>query len=513
MKYIIDFLDTATQEQIDSWLVTNNISSARRLTTQTNVYSAESGELPLVSDLVESVQEDCNISTQLLNTVEVLPASVTQPATFNHDADWWKTACVNSLDFAEESTSYEKRGSRANVYVVDSGVNLDHPDFAGTNVQNLFSFNEDFSDTNGHGTAIISVIVGNELGITNSTVKSVKVFDSSKTTMTSDLVAAFDAVLVDILANPTKAAIVNLSWSIPKDEYIESKIQALINTGALVVAAAGNSGVPIENVTPASMANVFTIGAYTEDFEPADFSNFTSTNSNTPNATNHGALDGWAPGTLINVALINGNVGTSAGTSIAAGIMSACLAYTSDLVYTADEVVPNYDWHLKDLTLNKANLLTLSEKYAGSVNLVAGFSVKASSGLTTGSYSATRVVYSGVNVHGKLVLNSFVEKVELDKTLPEGLSLSNGWIVGALTNPAEDSEQLEYQVTVTFKSGEVNTFRLVLILAKVDTVAGDTPVDITLQACSWTSYCDGVCSGYCYSCGKGECQCSNTDCQ
>jgi len=517
MKYIIDFIDLATQDQIDAWLASNSISSSTKMATLTNVFVVESAAQPIATELVESIQEDRNISSQLLNTVENIPAQTTETATFDHDTEWWKTASIFNLDFNASSTTYQKRGSRTNVYVVDSGVKTDHPDLVNAGITNLFSFNGDFEDTNGHGTAIASVIVGDKLGITISKVKSVKIFDSTKTTMTSDLVAAFDAILADMLNNQTSAAIVNLSWSIPKNEYLESKIQALINAGAIVVAAAGNSGVPIENVTPASMDQVMTIGAYTEEFVPADFSNFTSTVKNTPNETNHGALDGWAPGTNINVAAIDNTVGKASGTSIATGIMTACLAYTSDIMYTESEVVPNYEADLKDWTLNKANLLTLSDKYEGSVNLIASFSDTAGEGLTSGSYSATRLVYSNAAVHGKLVVNSFVDKVELDGVLPEGLSLSNGWIVGQLVNPPSASEQHDYTVTATFKTGEVHSFKLNLILIAADIQEGDEPVDITLQACSinyaGSGNCGGTCSGgYCRSCDKYDCRCSNQYC-
>jgi len=516
MKYIIDFLDTATQEQIDSWLASNNITTSKRVTTRSNVFVVESVVAPTATDLVDEITEDSNVSAKLLNTAEVIPAATTVTATFDHDADWWKTASAGELEFADTSTTYEKRGARTNVYVVDSGVMQSHSEFADVNVQNLFSFNGDFSDTNGHGTAIASVIAGVNLGITNSVIKNVKVFDSSKTTMTSDLVAAFDAILDDIIANKDSASIVNLSWSIPKDEYLESKIQALINAGALVVASAGNSGVPIEQVTPASMEAVFTIGAYTEDFEPAEFSNYTSTTKNTQNATNFGALDAWAPGTNIQVATIDGNVGTAAGTSIATGIMSACLAYNSNLMYTETQVVPSFSNFLIDITLRKANLLTLSDKYEGSVNILASFSHKAGPGLTSGHYTATRVVYANTDVYAFLAFNSMVQKIELSGVLPEGLSLSNGWIVGRMANPPAETQTLDYEVTATFNTGEVHVFTLYLILAPESVMPGDSPVGIDLSVvCTWNTVgcTSGGCSGYCRECEKYDCSCSNLECR
>jgi hypothetical protein len=517
MNYIVDFLDTATQEQIDSWLVSNSATASKRVATLSNVFVVECAAQPTATDIVTEITEDVNVSAKLLNTVEVIPAATTTTATFDHDADWWKTASVGELEFSDTSTTYEKRGARTNVYIVDSGIMQSHNEFVGVNVQNLFSFNNDFSDTNGHGTAIASVIAGNNLGITNSVIKSVKIFDSSKTTMTSDLVAAFDAILSDVIANQGTASIVNLSWSIPKDAYVESKIQALLNAGALVVASAGNSGVPIEQVTPASMADVFTIGAYTEDFVPAEFSNYTSTTKNTPNATNFGALDGWAPGTNINVATLDGSVGVSAGTSIAAGIMTACLAYNSDRVYTETQVVPAYHGYLTGITLRKANLLTLSDKYEGSVNIIAAFSNKAGAGLTSGTYSAARIIYANHDTYALVAFNSVTQQIVLDGVLPEGLYLSNGWIVGRMVNPPAETQKLEYTVTVTFNTGEIHSYRLQLILAPATVAPGDAPAGVSLDVvCGWDDamgYCpDGGCSGFCRECDKYWCQCSFEQC-
>jgi len=511
MKFLIDFADSASQQEIDSWMTQNNVTSYSTMNALNGVYIVECAVAPTSTEIVETIVEDQNVSAQLLNTVEIIPASTGEVSTFSHDTDWWKTASAYEIDFNVDSSTFVKRGAKTSVYVVDSGIFAGHSEFEGVNIQNVFSFNGDFEDTNGHGTAIASVVAGKSLGIANSTVKVVKVFDSSKTTMLSDLVQAFDAILADILANPGSMPIVNISWAISKNEYIESKIQELINAGAFVVVSAGNNGTPIQNVTPASMESVLTIGAYDENFEPANFSNYTSATSNTAGETNYGALDGWAPGTNIASALIDGNVGLVAGTSIAAGIMTACLAYNSDILYSNVGYTASVKFFLEMYGMLKKNMLTLPAPYDASINRVATFVTKATTTMTSGSLRVSRVAYDNVDMHGFLVAAPYTTKVELDGELPEGLSLSNGWIVGRLVSAPVDSQTLTYTVTVTHDGGEVNTYPLTLYLARAGTPPGDYPVDIFPQIPQQNycgNYCDGPCDGTCTSCDKTDCRCN-----
>lgn len=514
MKYIIDFIDGASKLAIDEWMAQNSVSSHEELSTEAKVYLVEVEQKPEATSIVESITIDENISNQLLSVIEILPASTGDQAEFNHDSEWWKTASMYDVDFEKESSTFTKRGERTTVYVVDSGVKIDHPEFEGTAVSNLFSFNDDFQDTNGHGTSIASVISGNAVGLTMSKVKSVKVFDNTKTTMTSDLVAAFDAILNDMVEHPESIAIVNMSWSIPKNEYIESKIEGLINAGAFVVASAGNSGTAIENVTPASMERVLTIGAYTPDFVPADFSNYTSSVKNTEAETNYGALDAWAPGVDIGCALLDDTIGSVSGTSIATAIVSACLAYNSNSLYSKEGFTAEIDLFLKAYTLNKKNMLTLEGKYSESINCIVAFISAPVASWKSGTASVARLVFADTDMRGFLSSSAYVSKIELDKELPSGLSLSNGWLVGRLTSPPETAETIKYVVTVTYDTGDTGTVFFTLLLAPAGAPANEIPLEFTQYAgrCSPDGgfYCSSInCSMYCPNCDpkSGNCPC------
>lgn len=521
MKYIIDFVDAASTTSIKRWMTTNGITTYITLNASKSVYLVDSDTEPKVTPLVESITKDENVSAQLLNTVEIIPASAGEVSEFDHEADWWKTAAAYEVDFDAASSTFERRGAKTNVYIVDSGVHADHPEFEGAKLEQLFSFNDDFSDTNGHGTALASLVCGKTLGITASTVKSVKVFDSSKSTMTSDLVRAFDAIVADIVANPDTVAVVNLSWSIPKNEYIEAKINALIDANAFVVVSAGNSGTPIQDVTPASMDRVLTIGSYDPDFKPAKFSNYTSDIKNTDGEINHGALDAWAPGVDIQVALIDGTIGVSAGTSISAAITTACLAYNSDSLYANEGVTASVDFFLRDYSLSKRNMLILEEQYAASANIIVTFITSTTHTWRNYTYNVMRLAYDNQDMMGFLAPGAYVNKIEFDSPLPEGLTLSRGWIIGRLAQAPEKTEFRYYNVTITYHTGEVSACRLTLVLLAGGTPPGDVPVELKQNAdrgCVASStgpggyaYCSNwVCESGCPNCDPkiGDCPCN-----
>ena len=82
-------------------------------------------------------------------------------------------------------------GTNVVVYLVDSGIDISHPQFVNANIQNLWSWDENFTDVNGHGTAMASLIVGESLGVVPEAIlKNVQIpFGTSITT--SVLLTAF----------------------------------------------------------------------------------------------------------------------------------------------------------------------------------------------------------------------------------------------------------------------------------------------------------------------------------
>lgn len=447
MNYILDFKNTTTDDQISSYISENSLAVIKTYSHFDKIFLVSGNSLPPKTEILEHVVEDHDHGISLLETVNIIDfVSVTSDVNLNDEKNWWKISLFNKVDFEKESQQVKKVGSRINVYLLDSGVNLSHLDFSEGRIENLFSFNNDFSDTKGHGTALASVITGKDCGISNATVKSVKIFDVNQPTLQSDMISALDAVLVDFIANGQKQSILNLSWAIPKNEYIEAKLNYLISLGLKVLCAAGNNGVPISDVTPASMKNVIKVGAFNQNFEPCNFSNYEGGShvSVTSNLTNHADNQhdyfGWAPGELIYAANKDGTFGYTAGTSIACAIATGVLAHNLDLFYTSDtSMYPNYyfdTYTAYESVFLRNNILNLSEKYSSTRNSITTILLDTNIGHLDDNLSEIRYINYPYNSFFKLRICDTLNynKVTYNglENISADLKIDNGFLYGKI---------------------------------------------------------------------------------
>ena len=255
-----------------------------------------------------------------------------------------------------------------NVYLMDSGVNAAHSEF-NNNVVDLFSMIPgNFADGVGHGTSLASAIVGQTCGVGPGyvTVKNVKIFDTSRGTTLEDLINAFQAIANDAIANPG-IHVVNMSWVISKNTIVENVIQQLIDTlNIKFVCAAGNSGTPIELLTPASMKSILTVGAIDSSNTICGFTNY---NTDAVDITlplfTETSVDVFAPGFNCKAANYLDNTGfmSSTGTSIASAYVAGVAAYTALLNYPT--VVSQKNLYDSIIGYSTKELITITDpKYA-----------------------------------------------------------------------------------------------------------------------------------------------------
>jgi serine protease len=266
------------------------------------------------------------------------------------------TPGVATADIGWRAAQTRVDGSGVVVAVVDSGVELTHPDLAGSiwvngdevcgngidddgngfvDDCNGYDFiNRDGTPfdqrtaggaavDNNHGThvaGIIAAATSNGVGVAGVAsgvrIMSVKVFENGSTTI-STIIQGID------YASSNGADIINLSLgSSPGSPYSQALYDAVARAeqrGSLVVAAAGNSGVDIDRspVWPASLANpnVITVGASTNRDARASFSNYGVV-----------GVDVFAPGQSIVSSVGGGGYAFYNGTSMAAPMVSGVAA-------------------------------------------------------------------------------------------------------------------------------------------------------------------------------------------
>lgn len=184
MKFIIDFYDNVVLEDIQLYLSSINGSVIKTYNNFTKTYLIETETQIVESNLIQSYSRDDDQSISLLTQfvslnagwAKDLIASENIDLDINSEADWWKIYSLKYPNFSS-SNHINRKGADVKVYILDSGIKLDHPEFSNRDVSNLWSFNNNYDDNNGHGTAIASIISGNNCGITNSKLRSVKIFD------------------------------------------------------------------------------------------------------------------------------------------------------------------------------------------------------------------------------------------------------------------------------------------------------------------------------------------------
>lgn len=222
------------------------------------------------------------------------------------------------------------------VIVMDSGINAAHAEFAGVTVEDFYKLSRfaDYSDEAGHGTAVASAAVGVNIGVCNhAKLVNCKVFTATYKPTLLELGAALDAIIARQAADPTTARVVNCSWTTNTSPYLNNKFQTLVNAGVVVVAAAGNTGIDVANLTPAGLANVITIAASDIDDVAAGFNDFAAADADI--TTNSGRfLDFFAPGVGVTLAERAGGYFVVSGTSASAGYASGVVADLVGLVPT-----------------------------------------------------------------------------------------------------------------------------------------------------------------------------------
>ena len=176
------------------------------------------------------------------------------------------------------------KGQSIVVAVIDTGLDLNHPDLQGQWVQGYNELNplNPPQDDQGHGThvsGIISATMNNQIGIAgiapSSKIMPVKVLDSRGKGDDMDVSAGIQ------WAADHGANIINLSLgedikqagSLGDSVYIAEAVRYAQSKGILVVAAAGNDGVGTIGY-PAILPGVLSVAATTSQNKLTDFSNY-----------------------------------------------------------------------------------------------------------------------------------------------------------------------------------------------------------------------------------------------
>ncbi|KAK4544675.1 hypothetical protein LTR36_003924 [Oleoguttula mirabilis] len=268
-------------------------------------------------------------------------------------------------------------GEGVDVYIIDTGTNVDHVDFEGrASWGKTIPQGDADEDGNGHGTHCSGTVAGKKYGVAKKAhVKAVKVLRSNGSGSMSDVVKgveyAAESHLGEIAAAKKgkgkkgfKGSAANMSLGGGKSAILDQAVNAAVDAGIHFAVAAGNDNADSCNYSPAAADKAVTVGASTLADERAYFSNFGKCN------------DIFAPGLNIQSTWIGSKyaVNTISGTSMASPHIAGLLAYmlslqpSKDSSYAVAEVTPK---KLKAELISIATEGALSDVPSSTKNILA----------------------------------------------------------------------------------------------------------------------------------------------
>lgn len=247
----------------------------------------------------------------------------------------WGLARISHRDWSSDNSKTEflfseADGSGVKAYVIDTGIDISHPDFGGR-ARYGKSFVRDTTtgdytranDANGHGTHVAGIIGSNTCGVAKmAELIAVRVLDGDGSGTLSDVIAGVGWVVKEHLKKPTDKSVINMSLGGMRSPTLDRAVNGAASSGVHVVVAAGNEATNACNGSPSGADKVLTVGASTQEDGVAFFSNYGP------------CLDVFAPGHFILSTWLNGQYKLLSGTSMAsphvAGIAAALLSRSEE---------------------------------------------------------------------------------------------------------------------------------------------------------------------------------------
>ncbi len=221
-------------------------------------------------------------------------------------------------------------------WVIDTGIDLDHPDLTVNTSYSRSFVGGTADDQNGHGTHVAGTIAAknNSIGVVGvaagATVVSVRVLNSSGSGSMSGILSGVDWVS----RNGYAGDVANMSLGGGAYATLDNAVVNASNQGIWFAVAAGNESQNANNVSPARAngARIRTVSAHDSNDRFASFSNF----ANPP-------IDFCAPGVSINSTWLNGGYNTISGTSMATPHVAGIMLVNSGTINTRGYVSSDPD--------------------------------------------------------------------------------------------------------------------------------------------------------------------------
>jgi subtilisin len=239
--------------------------------------------------------------------------------------------------YNDPEIAFTSGGEGVNVTVLDTGVNVNHPDLKSRIVQCKDFTNSRFpvidgkcDDKNGHGTHVAGIIAadaGADKKGLYGVAPSAKIF-AYKVCGTNGSCYADDIAVGLKTAVSEGANVINMSFGTDKDvPLIRDAVNYATSNGVLLVAAAGNDGPFPDSIDyPAAYASVIAVGAINDKLEVTNWSSRGINSSTEAGVINDRDIEFASPGEYIESTWNNGGYVVLSGTSMASPFVAGLAA-------------------------------------------------------------------------------------------------------------------------------------------------------------------------------------------
>jgi subtilisin len=246
---------------------------------------------------------------------------------------------VNRVD-GDLSSALSSGGTKApvnaDIAIVDTGIDLTHPDLNVYNEKSFVSGTSSANDDNGHGTHVAGIAAAKDNGIgvvgmaPGARLWAVKVLDSSGAGSVSDIIAGIDYVT----EHANEIDVVNLSFGCEcSSPALNEAVNNAVAAGITFVVASGNSNKDASTFLPANNPNVIAVSAIADSDGKCGAvgpSTKCGNDDTLANFSNYGpALDIAAPGVGILSTYKDGKYAVLSGTSMASPHVAGAAALLS----------------------------------------------------------------------------------------------------------------------------------------------------------------------------------------
>jgi len=249
--------------------------------------------------------------------------------------------------------TYSEDAAGVDAYILDTGIEVDHPQFEGRAKWGYNAVDDQDRDCQGHGTHVAGTVGSVTYGVAKKvSLTAVKFLGCDGSGSNLGMINSMEWISKQHQSSK-RPSVVNVSAGGPYSRSVNDAMTKAIKNGVTYVVAAGNEAQDACDTSPSSVADAITVGATDISDEFASFSNWGS------------CVDILAPGVDITSTWIDKGTNEISGTSMAtphvAGVVA--LALSENPKYTPAQVT--------GYVLKKSTSSVVTSVPSGTVNKLA----------------------------------------------------------------------------------------------------------------------------------------------